>query len=52
MFTVFARTFLTATRVDAPVIRDAPKPNQSKKEWLPDSHWWKEPLRDVDLNDR
>ena len=45
MLTVFARSFMTATRVDAPDLRDAPNPNQRKTRWLPEHHWWKEQPR-------
>lgn len=51
MLTVFARSFMTATRVDAPRIRDMPKPRKRSRRWLPEGHWWKETPRDVDLRD-
>ncbi len=52
MLTVFARSFMTATRINAPTIRDAPKPKKKhKSRWLPEGHWWTETRRDVDLSD-
>ncbi|SDX49820.1 hypothetical protein SAMN05444358_106170 [Ruegeria halocynthiae] len=51
MLTVFARSFMTATRIDAPHIRDAPKPGHHKRRWLPENHWWIKHPRAVDLND-
>lgn len=51
MLTLFAKSFITATRTNAPHIRDAPKPGARKRRWLPDGHWWLENPRDVDLND-
>lgn len=51
MLTVFARSFLTATRINAPHIHDATKPVRRKRRWLPEGHWWKENPRGVDLND-
>ncbi|RLK00625.1 hypothetical protein [Ruegeria conchae] len=50
MLTVFARSFMNATRIDAPHIREAPKPGLRKRRWLPESHWWRESPRGVDLN--
>lgn len=50
MLTVFARSFMTATRIDAPGIRDVPKPHKRKKRWLPDSHWWREHPRASDMD--
>lgn len=50
MLTVFARSFMTATRINAPHIREMPKANTGKKRWLPESHWWRETPHDVDLN--
>ncbi len=51
MLTVFAKSFMTATRIDTPRIRDVPKPDKPKRSWLPDGHWWKETPRSIDLND-
>ncbi len=51
MLTVFARSFMTATRINVPHIRDVPKQKPSKKRWLPEGHWWRETRRDVDLCD-
>ncbi|MGI9368039.1 MAG: hypothetical protein ACR2O2_04295 [Ruegeria sp.] len=51
MLTVFAKSFMTATRINAPRVRDAPKQNEPKRSWLPDGHWWKETRTEIDLND-
>lgn len=51
MLTVFAKSFMTATRIDAPRIRDVPNRKTRKKSWLPERHWWRETRRDVDLCD-
>ncbi|UAB88348.1 hypothetical protein I5192_14090 [Ruegeria sp. SCSIO 43209] len=51
MLTVFARSFLNATRINTPHIYDAPKPGRRKRRWLPEHHWWRENPRDVNLND-
>ncbi len=50
MLTVFARSFMTATRINEPHVYDAVKPKHRKRRWLPESHWWRESPRDVDLN--
>ncbi|MEX0306247.1 MAG: hypothetical protein AB3N12_02570 [Ruegeria sp.] len=50
MLTVFARTFMNATRINAPHIKDASKPGRRKRRWLPENHWWIENPRNVDLN--
>ncbi len=52
MLNVFARSFMTATRVDTPHIQDTPKPSRRKARWLPEHHWWKEHPRATDLDDR
>jgi hypothetical protein len=52
MLTVFARSFMTATRINAPHIRDVPGPKAKKRRrWLPEGHWWIQKRRDIDLND-
>lgn len=51
MLNIFATTFMTATRLGAPKLRDAPKPNApARKRWLPAGHWWVGGHRDVDIN--
>ncbi len=49
MLTIYAKSFMTATRLDAPHIRDAPKPSAPKRRWLPVGHWWLQNKRDIDL---
>ncbi|WP_170337120.1 hypothetical protein [Ruegeria arenilitoris] len=51
MLSIFAKSFMTATRIDAPTIRDVPKANASKRRWLPAGHWWLQSKRDIDLCD-
>ncbi|MDP5219629.1 hypothetical protein Q5Y75_20605 [Ruegeria sp. 2205SS24-7] len=52
MLTVFAKSFMTATRVKQPTIRDYPAPKaKPRRRWLPEGHWWLQTSRDVDLND-
>ncbi|MDA7964772.1 hypothetical protein [Ruegeria sp.] len=51
MLTIFAKSFMTATRTNTPRIRDVPKPGTRKRRWLPDGHWWIGNPRDIDLND-
>ncbi len=51
MLTVFAKPFMTVTRIGAPRIRDVAKPAARKRRWLPEGHWWLEHPRGVDLND-
>lgn len=51
MLNIYAASFLTATRLDTPRFRDAPKPNKPKtKRWLPVGHWWIDKDRDVDID--
>ncbi|WP_299948180.1 hypothetical protein [uncultured Ruegeria sp.] len=45
MLTVFARSFMTATRTDAHHIRETPKPRRHNRRWLPENHWWRESPR-------
>ncbi|EEE38542.1 hypothetical protein RKLH11_2384 [Rhodobacteraceae bacterium KLH11] len=42
MLTVFARSFMTATRTDAPHIRDTSKSDRRKPRWISAPDWWKE----------
>jgi hypothetical protein len=51
MLSVFAKSFMTATRINEPHLRDAPKPTRNKARWLPEHHWWKKHPRTVDLED-
>lgn len=51
MLNVFARSFMTATRINTPQVYDAPKPGRRQRRWLPENHWWIESPRDVDLKD-
>ncbi|MEX0349394.1 MAG: hypothetical protein AB3N15_08195 [Paracoccaceae bacterium] len=52
MLNVFAKSFMTATRMDTPMIRDAPEPTvKPPKRWLPKGHWWLQRPSKVDLND-
>ena len=50
MLTVFARSFMIATRLDAPRIRDEAKPGSRRRRWLPEGHWWIRNPRSVDLD--
>ncbi len=49
MLTVFARSFMNATRTNTSQIHDTPKRDRHKRRWLPENHWWLENPRDVDL---
>lgn len=51
MLTVFARSFMTATRINAPHTQDEAKPNRRKTRWLPEHHWWREHPRAEVLRD-
>ncbi len=50
MLTVFTRYFVTETQINAPHVRDAPRPKSRKTRWLPDHHWWREHPRARDMN--
>jgi len=48
MLNIYAASFMTATRLNAPKLRDAPKPNAPKrKRWLPAGHWWVSKSREL-----
>ncbi len=51
MLGIFAYSFMTATRTGTVPMRPAPpeKPRR-KKQWLPESHWWRQSPRDIDPN--
>lgn len=48
MLNILAHSFMTATRVDAPEIMDAPKPKR-KLSWAAPAYWKMRPTRVVDL---
>ena len=50
MLTIYAKSFMTATRLNTPKLRDAPRPDAPKRRrWLPENHWWLRGGRDVDV---
>lgn len=49
MLTIYAKSFMTATRMDAPRIREVKKAKASRRRWLPSGHWWLQADRDVDF---
>ena len=51
MLTIFANSFMTATRLHEPKVRDARKPQSERRRWLPEGHWWIEKPHTIDLND-
>jgi len=51
MLTIFAKSFMTATRTDAPPLRDGTKSKRAERCWLPSGHWWLQPDRRADLRD-
>lgn len=41
MLDILARTFLTATRVNTPVVSEKPEPTPAgKTRWAAPAHWW------------
>ncbi|WP_170479087.1 hypothetical protein [Ruegeria arenilitoris] len=49
MLSIYAKSFMTATRINAPTIVDAPRRKSAKRHWLPNGHWWLQRKRDIDL---
>ncbi|WP_299084713.1 hypothetical protein [uncultured Ruegeria sp.] len=45
MLSIFARTFMNATRMLEPDDNHARREDTSQRRWLPDAHWWKEDTR-------
>ncbi len=51
MLMIYAKSFMTASRLNTPELRDAPARGQRrKKRWLPAGHWWLRHGRTADLD--
>ena len=52
MLNIYAQAFMTATRTNTTLVRDAqPEPNPVKRRWLPKGHWFVQRESYVDLDD-